>query len=97
MMEDFIVERVLGKIITELASVAEIIDELHRKRYTASFELSGNYLICRQTKNLFQLKNFKVHEIYRFHDDAEILKTFFLYALQERQTGIKGIFMIELD
>lgn len=69
-----------------------LIDMLFDLGYHLTFELVGSQLMCSQTKQLFDSREFMVDDIYRFdHNKANILG-YVLYTLTHRKKRIKGIF-----
>lgn len=84
----------LELIAVELRPATNIVDQLHHNGYNRNFELVGDRLRCFQDHRCCAIRDFNVDEIHRLEDESGALTGFTLYAIRERLTGNKGLFII---
>ena len=93
-MNNFVADRILGKVSREMQPATEIIDHLRKEGYTENFELVNDLLMCAKNHQRYNVKDLQVDEIYRFDDDSDILDGVFIYAIREPWDDLKGIFIL---
>jgi hypothetical protein len=96
-MNSLVADALLCRLIAELGSSVEIIENLHRAGYEGNFDLVNGCLKCKQTGVFFQLSDLQVDEIYRFSDSDVVLGGYYIYAIHDRWSGFKGLFTASIS
>ena len=92
-MNNFVTDLIIQKIAFEMKEGCNIVDRLHKKGYNEIFEVSNNLLKCASNGYYYQIKDFKIDELYNLEYVSGILKGLCLFALRHRFEGQKGIFI----
>lgn len=83
---------VLQSIVDDMNESTLLIDMLFDMGYHLTFELVGSQLMCSQTRQLFDSREFMVDDIYRFDNNKANILGYVLYTLTHRKRHLKGIF-----
>lgn len=91
-MQNYDVDTILSRLISDMDYAKCVVDQLHLLGYTNNFEVSGNKLICIQTRQTYLPKDMQVDEVYQFEKETKGLQGYFLYAIRNKDRSVMGIF-----
>lgn len=86
------VDLLLANIIEDLMPLTENIERLHRMGYINNFNLSGEQVVCLESRLCVPISDVVVDEVLEYSDNNGILDNICLFAIHELKYRRKGIY-----
>src|SRR5688572_22346726 len=94
-MDISIADTILDKIVEDVRIATTLIDRLHKRGYKENFELVDNKLMCLGTHDYYCPSELQVDEVYQIDEEVIGIKGYYVYALRQIATNLKGIFVAQ--
>jgi hypothetical protein len=90
------IDSLLNKVTSDMCEVDRLIDRLNDEGYDANFVLERGKLKCLQTRSLYILNQVRIEKVYQVEDPLIGWNGYYIYAIHEPISNIKGVFMTQL-
>ena len=86
------VDKLLAMIIEDLIPLTENIERLHRMGYINHFDVSGEQVVCLESRLCVPISDVIIDEILEYSDKRGALDPICLFAIHELKYHRKGIY-----